>query len=256
MRLDHATWREVDAYLAKTPGIILPTGSTEQHGPMGMIGTDAICAEKIAEAASVRAGCMVAPTIAYAPAPFNMAFAGTISISPELFAELFTQVSVGLRTHGFKLIYVLNGHGANLEPLREAAARIAGVHIRIRSWWDFEPVDALRRHYYGEWEGMHATPSEIAITQATHRIIPQGDAERPPEQLTQQYIADHAGDRHGPPVEHRKRFPDGRVGSHSALARPEHGEQLLDVAAKSVADDFCTALAAVAGKRWADPASF
>ena len=48
MRLEYATWREVEAYLEKSDGIIIPTGSTEQHGPMGLIGTDAFCAEKIA----------------------------------------------------------------------------------------------------------------------------------------------------------------------------------------------------------------
>ena len=52
MRLNHATWREVEAYLEKSDGIIIPTGSTEQHGPMGLIGTDALCAEKIAWEAS------------------------------------------------------------------------------------------------------------------------------------------------------------------------------------------------------------
>ena len=44
MRLDQATWLEVEAYLNRADGIILPVGSTEQHGPMGVIGTDAICA--------------------------------------------------------------------------------------------------------------------------------------------------------------------------------------------------------------------
>jgi creatinine amidohydrolase len=51
MRLDEATWLEVDAYLTHSRGILIPVGSTEQHGPMGLIGTDAFCAEKIAQGA-------------------------------------------------------------------------------------------------------------------------------------------------------------------------------------------------------------
>ncbi len=207
MRLDQTTWQEVEARIDKLPGIILPTGSTEQHGPMGLIGTDAICAEKIAEAAADKAGFLVAPTLAYAPAPFNMAFAGTVSISAELFSSLFGEIADCLRTHGFKLIYVLNGHGANLEPLRTAAIDRQGVAIRIKSWWDFEPVNALRRQFYGDWEGMHATPSEIAITQATHRVISPREAIDPPEKLSAQYITEHAGDCHGPPDEHRNCSP-------------------------------------------------
>ncbi len=49
MRLDLCAWQEVDAYIARPDGIIIPVGSTEQHGPMGLIGTDAFCAQAIAE---------------------------------------------------------------------------------------------------------------------------------------------------------------------------------------------------------------
>jgi creatinine amidohydrolase len=50
MLLQHQTWQEVETYLTQSKGIILPIGSTEQHGPNGLIGTDAICAEVIARA--------------------------------------------------------------------------------------------------------------------------------------------------------------------------------------------------------------
>ena len=48
MRLQLRTWPEVETYLKTSRGIIMPIGSTEQHGPNGLIGTDAICAEQIA----------------------------------------------------------------------------------------------------------------------------------------------------------------------------------------------------------------
>ena len=248
MRLDLATWPEVEAYLGRSGGIVVPAGSTEQHGPMGLIGTDAICAERVATAAADLAGAMVAPTLAYTPAPFNMAFPGTISVSESLFEKLVTEILGGLASHGFDRFYFLNGHGANLAPLARVSAefreeRGTRIRIRIRSWWDFETVNALRREYYGEWEGMHATPSEVAITQATGRIVPPGDAASPPERLPPGYVERHAGDRHGPPAEHRRRFPDGRVGSHSALAAPEHGTSLLRAAAAAVAEDYARLMA-------------
>ncbi|MEM1299980.1 MAG: creatininase family protein, partial [Pseudomonadota bacterium] len=56
MRLDLATWPEIETYLAEKSGIILPVGSTEQHGPMGLIGTDALCAQAIADGAAETAG--------------------------------------------------------------------------------------------------------------------------------------------------------------------------------------------------------
>lgn len=238
MKLSTATWPEIEAYLERSRGIILPTGSTEQHGPMGLIGTDALCAEAVAEGVGKTAGALVAPVICYTPAPFNTAFPGTISVSETVFKSMVGEIIDGLAGQGFEAVYVLNGHGANLAPLQETAASSRTARIRIRSWWDFEEVNGLRRAFYGDWEGMHATPSEVAITQLTHRRVEPGAAATPPQRLTPDYIAEHAGDRHGPPDEHRAAFPDGRVGSHSALATPDHGRALLAAAVEAVAEDY------------------
>ena len=48
MLLHLLAWPDVDAYLRRSQGIIIPIGSTEQHGPNGLIGTDATCAEAVA----------------------------------------------------------------------------------------------------------------------------------------------------------------------------------------------------------------
>ncbi|MEM8916456.1 MAG: creatininase family protein [Pseudomonadota bacterium] len=246
MKLALATWPEVEQRIRQSPTIVLPTGSTEQHGPVGLVGTDAICAEAIAEAAAERCDLLIAPTLAYTPAPFNTHFPGTISLSAPVFEQMALEIISGLAEQGFRRIYILNGHGANLEPLRNAAAKIVDAETRIRSWWDFEPVNGLRRDLYGDWEGMHATPSEVAITQALHRTVISPEAAEPPEKLSADYIARHAGDKHGPPDEHRRRFPDGRVGSHSALAHPEHGRRLLSTAVDAVAKDLAEFAASAA----------
>ena len=203
MRLDLCTWQEVEAYLGRADGILIPVGSTEQHGPMGLIGTDALCAQAIAEAAAGQAGALVAPTLALTPAPFNTGFPGTISISDGLFEALVHEVVTGLTGQGFGKLYFLNGHGANLAPLRRVAD--ARTDLRVRSWWDFPEVNEIRQRHFGDWEGMHATPSEVAITQATHRIVPHGDAAQPPRKLSADYIRAHAGDRHGPGLPRRPR---------------------------------------------------
>lgn len=236
MKLEEMTWYEVQSYLEESAGIILPTGSVEQHGPLGLIGTDTICAREIAWAAAEHCEAIVAPEISYAPAHFNMSFPGTVSLPDEVYEAVVKNVLVSLAHHGFKRIYILNGHGANLSVLKTIAEGLPQT-VCVRSWWDFDPVNILRDQFYGDWEGMHATPSEIAITQDTHRIVKM-DGIDPPEKLSADYIAAHAGDKHGPPDEHRASFPDGRVGSHSGLAKAEHGNLLLKVAAKAVAEDY------------------
>ena len=42
IRLALRSWPEVERYLESCKGIIIPLGSTEQHGPTGAIGTDAL----------------------------------------------------------------------------------------------------------------------------------------------------------------------------------------------------------------------
>lgn len=245
MRLAEMTWPEVEAHLKASPGIIIPAGSTEQHGPIGLIGTDAICAEAVALGAAEAAGAIVAPTLALAPAQFNLGFPGTISLRAQTFAAVVYDVLVSLARQGFTRLYIVNGHGANLAPIRTAlhdALQDAlpdggeGFQVRLRSWWDYPEADALRKELYGDWEGMHATPSEVAITQALGRRV--SGAEEPPERLSAAYLRDHAGDLHGAAAEHRRRFPDGRVGSHSALATPEQGRDLLAAAVRGAAADY------------------
>ena len=75
MKLIQSTWQEIDGYLAMSDGIIIPTGSIEQHGPMGLIGTDMLCADAISVEAGEQAKALVAPPLGYGPAEFNMGFA-------------------------------------------------------------------------------------------------------------------------------------------------------------------------------------
>lgn len=238
MQLAHMTWQQVETCLCEGAAVMVPVGSTEQHGPMGMIGTDTICAEAVALRAAELCDAVVAPALAYTPAPFNTAFPGTVSIPEDLFQAHAAAVFNGLLVQGFSGVFVVNGHGANLAPLRRAAEDLAPGRIGIRSWWEPEEVNAMRKALYEDWEGMHATPSEVAITQALLGELPVGDAAEPPLKLTAEFIKAHAGDRHGPPEEHRSEFPDGRVGSHSALATPEHGARLLEAAARGICEDF------------------
>ncbi len=238
MKLEHMTWYEVDTHINAGAAVLLPVGSTEQHGPMGRIGTDTICAEAVALAAARQCEGIVAPALAYTPAPFNTGFPGTVSISAETFRTIADEVIRGLLQQGFVGVFIVNGHGANLAPLRQIESEIAGGQLLIRSWWEPNAVNVLRQQLYGDWEGMHATPSEIAITQSLLGPLPANQAAEPPQKLSAEYIRDHAGDRHGPPDEHRADFPDGRVGSHSALANPQDGERLLAIAAAAIAAEF------------------
>ena len=180
MELLFSTWNDVEAYLGRSKGILIPLGSTEQHGPDGLIGTDTLCSDAIARRIASAGEILLGPAIPFGVAPFNLAFPGTISMRSTTLMALIEDYVRSLMRHGFERFYFLNGHGGNLGPLRAAcqdlqagrsyaaAAETGALRFKFRSWWDYPAVDALRRELYGDGEGMHATPSEIAITQALY----------------------------------------------------------------------------------------
>ncbi len=252
MNLLTLTSSEIACALAERPGIIIPIGSIEQHGPMGLVGCDALCAETIAREAGSRGSILIAPVIAYTSAQFNMKFPGTISIRSRTLMSLIEDIVDSLHQQGVRGVYFLNAHGANIAPIRAAMHDIYGrlgdaaPRIRCKSWWDFDTVNVIRTREFGEWEGMHATPSEISITQEYCRIPDVDAPKQPTHALDASYIRDHAGDFHPPAEQHRAEFPDGRVGAHSALASPAIGAAIVDTAATALVDDFAAFMSKLA----------
>ncbi|CAK6701567.1 creatininase family protein [Synechococcus sp. CCY9201] len=246
IRLQLRSWPEVETYLTHCKGVIVPLGSTEQHGPTGAIGTDALTAEAVALEVGRRTGVLVTPTQAFGMAEHHLDFAGTISLQPATLLAVLHDVVLSLARHGFERIFVINGHGGNIATARAAFAQAYGtatarglphperLRCRLANWFTAAPVMREARQRYGEKEGHHATPSEIALT--LHLEPSLVEKQRPlPEPAP-------AGPIHGP-ADFRRRHPDGRMGSDPFLASPDHGKTFLDLAATALAEDLTAFLA-------------
>jgi len=248
VQLQFSTWPDIERYLKHSSGLIVPIGSTEQHGPTGLIGTDALCAEAIAQGVSERFGVLIAPTLSLGVAQFNLAFAGTLSIRARTLMMLVDDLVQSLLRHGFKRIYFLNGHGGNSAPLRALFQDLyqpyslrgedCPFRCRLRSWWDYPQTNALRQQYFGQYEGLHATPSEIAITQAVWPDSIHTQKLDPVPVLSAEFVRERGGDNHFDATDHRREFPDGRLGSDPNLATPELGRKLLDTAVAEAHADY------------------
>src|ERR1700733_10248228 len=178
MLLQHQTWQEVEQYLGRSTGIILPIGSTEQHGPNGLIGTDAICAEVISRGVGEHAAAMVGPTIGVGVAVHHMEFAGTMTVKPSTLIAIIHDYVLSLARHGFRRFFFINGHGGNIATVQAAFSEIYAefegafgrshddeLRCRLASWWDGKAMSELSKEVFGDDEGSHATASEVAVTQ-------------------------------------------------------------------------------------------
>lgn len=104
--------------------IIIPIGSTEQHGPHLPLGTDTLIAIAIATDAASETGAIVAPPLWYGWSPHHMVLPGTVTVRPEVLVELLYDVLQSLAQHGCRKFVLLNGHRiVNLSWLQIAAER-------------------------------------------------------------------------------------------------------------------------------------
>ena len=241
MLLAQSTWMEVEAYLKRSRTVVVPIGSNEQHGPTGLLGTDWMCPEIIAQHASQARpeDVLVAPSFAVGMAQHHLGFAGTLSLRPSTMIAVLHDWTMSLSAHGFERIYFLNGHGGNVATIEAAFseiyaeasyhARPRGFALKLRNWWELPGVLRLCARLFPEGHGSHATPSEVAVTQFGYpqaiktasyapRIAPSGP------------IRDAA--------DFRARYPDGRMGSDPAQASPEKGREIVDLAAKGLLDEL------------------
>ena len=177
MRLQLCTWPEVEAYLERSTGIIQPIGSTEQHGPTGFIGTDAICPELIAERIGGELDVLVAPTINVGMAQHHLGFPSSASLRPSTLIAVVGDIVKSFARHGFDRFFFINGHGGNLPSVQAAFSEIYAersfaadggnrppVRCEVRNWWQIKSVIAIADEVFGDAEGFHATLSEVALT--------------------------------------------------------------------------------------------
>jgi creatinine amidohydrolase len=136
----HNTWPQIKAALeAAEPVVaILPCGATEAHGRHLPLNTDNIISEGVAayalpalEERGIRA--FVLPTLAYAPAEYADAFAGTISIGAESAKAVLLDIARSVKAQGFACLAIANSHfdPANVKMLRETAEAIGKLGLPL-----------------------------------------------------------------------------------------------------------------------------
>ncbi len=235
MQLEYSTWPELEDYLQNRTDIIIPIGSIEQHGPMGLLGTDSICPEVIAQGISKKENILVAPTIKFGMSQHHLSFPGTITLKPTTMIAVIKDIILSLTNHGFTHLFFLNGHGGNIASVTTAFSEIyaehslnrtpSSAHFQLWSWFSGKRVENLTEKYFGEANGSHATPAELSLSFYAHpdktKKVPLG------QELSSK-------DNFRDCFDFKDNFYDGRMGADSSLASADIGKELFEGAI----DDF------------------
>jgi creatinine amidohydrolase len=124
--------------------LLIPLGSTEQHGPHLPVCTDVAIVSAIAvgaaESASERIPVLVGPTIPIGFAHHHLPFGATLSVTSPTFIDVLVGLAESAHACLFPRLVFLNGHGGNEGAMFAAIDRIVverriPISVAATSYW-------------------------------------------------------------------------------------------------------------------------
>jgi creatinine amidohydrolase len=171
-RLDRLAWPQLAAAARQGGSTVLwPFGAIEQHGPQLPLGTDAIFAERVADAVLAdldpelpiwRLPCQ---TMGFSPE--HLGFAGTLSLPSELLVSLVVSVGSQLADAGFQRLVLFNAHGGQIALLqvaaRELGSRQPSLAVLPCFLWSGPPGVSALVPQPERRQGLHAGLAETSL---------------------------------------------------------------------------------------------
>jgi creatinine amidohydrolase len=234
--LPYLTWTQIAA-LPDKPNtvIVLPAGSTEQHGPHLPCAVDTVIAAGVVGHALARLPASVPayalPPISYGKSDEHLHFPGTVTLEGSTLLETITQIGESVYRMGFRKLLIVNAHGGQPQVMEMAARELRlrhGDYVVLPHFaWR---VPHAAGQFLSEREkrlSMHAGHAETAIMMALapHTVQMQhAVANYPPEFPSQVLSAD------GRPAcaWTARDFGDSGVIGDPLPATPEQGQAILD----------------------------
>lgn len=125
--------------------VVLPLGATEQHGPHMAVSTDTDIVTHVADRceALLPDEMLLCPTLAFGSSHHHLSFGGTLSLSVSTYTQVITDLVESLLNNGFRKIILLNGHGGNITPVKQALAVLGNRYdstispnIALVTYWE------------------------------------------------------------------------------------------------------------------------
>jgi creatinine amidohydrolase len=165
---DELTWPEINEAVLARKTILLPIGSTEQHGRHLPLDSDNFLARGVCIATAKLAPreILVMPTIPYGYNEHALDFPGTIHVHYDHFIEYCLDVVKSVAHAGFDRIIIIDGHGSN-EHLCEFIARRATLEtdaLVASTLWTHLGIEAFENVRESGFGGAaHACEMETSV---------------------------------------------------------------------------------------------
>ena len=222
--------------------VIIPLGATEQHGPHLPTQVDWRLAYEVSlRAARLMGGrqpALVTPAIPFGMSEHHMSLGGTLTLNYATMAAVVGCVVRSAARHGFKRIFVLNGHGGNTSALETIITELTvdlKLPLACGTYWNIA-AGSIARILEHQSALLHACEAETSMLQALspETVMPLKSSFKSPLIPGLSAIAGvNPGVYRWRQLETRSDI--GVIGEAWA-ATPEKGAQLLDAVAQDVAD--------------------
>jgi creatinine amidohydrolase len=236
------TQAELQSLLPQLEVVLVPTGSTEIHGPHLGVGNDILSCTRVAEevAKVLYPRAIVANALWLGVAPHNMTsqFPGTITLTAQTYMLVLQEVVESLLKHGVRRVVFINGHGGNEAPnvtacreIREQLYYKHGVNLEVGtlSYWEVIPPEVWGEILQVNPKGRigHGGEAETSILLALAPQAVRTDLVLPPDprpRLAPPFFRAWYQDEYS---------PNGHTDDARAASR-EKGERLVAAAVKGI----------------------
>ncbi len=168
--MQNLTWREVKERMDKKQVVLVPIGSTEQHGLHAPLGTDSIIADFLAHEVGNKKNIICTPTVSVGISDYHRQFWGTLWVSPQTLKAYVGEIVRSLHFHGINKFILVNGHGGNRNCLRELARELRRESIYTIPWTWFEVIEDEIVKLFGEpISPLHADCVETSVLWAINK---------------------------------------------------------------------------------------
>ncbi len=240
------THGEIKSAIEESTVFIIPIGATEQHGPHLPLATDFHMAQSVAYQAALAAKqkgvkALVTPPIWHGYSPHHMDFAGSITLRGETFINLLIDVVSSIWSHGARKIFILNGHGGNMNLINSVVQILRFEHeikVSAASYWSFA-TKHIPQWRLSELGGIdHACEMEMSLMMHDALDLTNPDKTRDGSWFPKSKFL--TGDlMAGAPVSTAWSFKDltsdGTLGNPE-IASAERGKELMNIIIDEVSD--------------------